>query len=132
MSILWFLLMRIFENGFGSFLRLGNIKSLLAMNGPQSIRGYLSTTTIITDNNAKKINVIIFGGENTIATNNNALPPKRTTNDPAKKYRVCVCTALPTVDSITTATLHSCCICFHCLIVLKKRMGTCDNSKGGG
>jgi hypothetical protein len=53
-----------------------NIKSLLAMNGPQSIRGYLSTTTIITDNNAKKINVIIFGGENTIATNNNALPPK--------------------------------------------------------
>jgi hypothetical protein len=76
MSILWFLLMRIFENGFGSFLRLGNITSLLAMNGPQSIRGYLSTTTIITDNNAKKINVIIFGGENTIATNNNALPPK--------------------------------------------------------
>jgi hypothetical protein len=58
------------------FSGLGNSKSLLAMNGPQSIRGYLSTTTIITDNNAKKINVIIFGGENTIATNNNALPPK--------------------------------------------------------
>jgi hypothetical protein len=37
----------------------------------------LSITTIITDNdNAKKINVIIFGGENTIATNDNAIPPK--------------------------------------------------------
>lgn len=54
-----------------------------------------------------------------------------TTNDPAHRYRVCVRTALPTVDSITSATLRSCCICFHCLIILTKRMDT-YNSKGGG
>jgi hypothetical protein len=42
------------------------------------------------------------------------------TNDPVQRYRVCMCIALPTVDSITSATLRSCCICYHYLIILKK------------
>jgi hypothetical protein len=43
-----------------------------------------------------------------------------------------VCTALLIVDSITDAILYSGCICYLSLIILKKRMDTGDNSKGGG
>ena len=55
-----------------------------------------------------------------------------TSNNPAQRDRACVCTALLIVDSITAAVLYSCCICYLSLIILKKRMDTCDNSKGGG
>lgn len=57
---------------------------------------------------------------------------QNTSNNPAQRDRACVCTALLIVDPITDAILYSGCICYLSLIILKKRMDTCDNSKGGG
>jgi hypothetical protein len=55
-----------------------------------------------------------------------------TSNNPEERDRACVCTAVPIVDSITTAVLYSCCICYSYLIILKKRMDICDIVKVEG
>lgn len=53
-------------------------------------------------------------------------------NNSAQTNTVCVCTAVLIVDSITTAMLYSFCICYRCMIISKKRVDVCDNSKDGG
>ena len=53
-------------------------------------------------------------------------------NNFGQRGRACMCTAVLIVDSITAAMFYSWCICYHCLIISKKRGNACDNSKGGG
>jgi hypothetical protein len=91
----------------------------------------LATTTIITDNITKRSKLLSMAVKiQQLLVIMQYLP--NVSNNSAQRDRACVCTAVLIVDSITTALLYSWCICYHCVIISKKRVDACDNSKGGG
>lgn len=91
----------------------------------------LATTTIITDNITKRSKLLSMAVKiQQILIIMQYFP--NISNNSIQRDRACVCTALLIVDSITAVMLYSWCICYHCLIISKKRMDACDKSKGGG